>query len=172
MFLKFSWLSLTTLGYIYCDKGNIGYEYECTRCPDKAVYVGETSRTAFTRLTEHLEDYRSAAAALLPAQVPVLPPGGIGYPEKKRVNHVFGSIPVTTRWRWPGPSTSAYPGKWTRTSVYKNTRQPIRKCWTRNMNITHRRAYSQYSTNSRCTPSVAKLSQLDTKKNCLLICNI
>ena len=35
--------------------------------------------------TEHQEDYRSAAAALLPAQVPVLPPGGIGYPEKKRV---------------------------------------------------------------------------------------
>ena len=77
---------------IQCDKVNIGYEYECTRCPDKAVYVGETSRTAFTRLSEHLEDYQSAAAALLPAQVPVLPPGGIGYPEKKRVKSCMWDV--------------------------------------------------------------------------------
>ena len=44
-----------------CDKGNVGYEYTCTRCPTKSVYVGESSRTAFTRLGEHMADYRAAA---------------------------------------------------------------------------------------------------------------
>ena len=50
-----------------CEKGNLGYE--CTRCPKKSVYVGETSRTAFTRLAEHMGDYRDASSAKLPAQI-------------------------------------------------------------------------------------------------------
>ena len=68
-----------------CDKGNIGYEYKCSRCPTTTVYVGETSRTAFTRLGEHLGDYRAAAAGRLPAQPDVQPQGGAGFNQKKRI---------------------------------------------------------------------------------------
>ena len=73
------------LKQIQCDKANVGYEFECSRCPTKSVYVGETSRTAFTRLSEHLGDYRSAAAAMLPAQPTVLLPGGAGYQQRKNI---------------------------------------------------------------------------------------
>ena len=51
-----------------CDKSNIGYEGRCSRCPTQFAYIGESSRTAYTRLKEHLGDYRAAAAAKLPAQ--------------------------------------------------------------------------------------------------------
>ena len=55
-------------------KSNIGYEGECSRCVDTVhKYVGESSRTGFTRIREHLADYRSASAANLPPQ-----PGGFG----------------------------------------------------------------------------------------------
>ena len=70
---------------VQCDKGNIGYEFDCSRCPIKAVYVGESSRTAFTRLKEHLGDYKSAAAAMLPAPVLVLPQVGIDHQQKTRI---------------------------------------------------------------------------------------
>ena len=43
-----------------------GYVH-CSRCPNQFNYQGESSRTAFTRLSEHLSDYRAAAAAQLPA---------------------------------------------------------------------------------------------------------
>ena len=51
-----------------CEKSNVGYEGDCCRC-EQAVqkYVGETSRTSYTRVKEHLTDYRSAAASNLPA---------------------------------------------------------------------------------------------------------
>ena len=54
-----------------CDVSNIGYESDCLRC-NHAVYkyVGETSRTAYTRVREHFSNYRGAAAANLPAQPP------------------------------------------------------------------------------------------------------
>ena len=58
-----------------CDKSNIGYEGECLRCVDAVhKYVGESSRTGFTRIREHMSDYRSASAANLPPQ----PPDGFG----------------------------------------------------------------------------------------------
>ena len=50
-----------------CDRSNVGYDYEglCTRCPEVHAYMGETSRTAYTRFSEHLRNYRAAAAARL-----------------------------------------------------------------------------------------------------------
>ena len=68
-----------------CDKGNVGYEYTCTRCPTKSVYVGESSRTAFTRLGEHMADYRAAASAGLPAQINGFQPGVPGSQLKIRI---------------------------------------------------------------------------------------
>ena len=68
---------------IQCDKGNVGYEYTCTRCPTKSVYVGESSRTVFTRIGEHMADYRAAAYARLPPQLDVVPPVGAGFQKKK-----------------------------------------------------------------------------------------
>ena len=49
-----------------CLKNNVGYEAKCGRCPTRFSYLGETSRTAFTRTKEHMSDYRAAAAAKLP----------------------------------------------------------------------------------------------------------
>ena len=69
---------------IQCDKSNVGYEYTCSRCPTKSVYVGESSRTVFTRISEHVADYRAAASARLPAQLDVLPTTGTGF-QKKRI---------------------------------------------------------------------------------------
>ena len=54
---------------LVCDKNNIGYEGKCSRCPTQFTYIGETSRTGYTRLREHLADYRSAARDRLPAQL-------------------------------------------------------------------------------------------------------
>ena len=54
---------------IVCDKENIGYEGRCSRCPEIIfTYIGETSKTAYTRLSQHLAAYRAASAAKLPAQ--------------------------------------------------------------------------------------------------------
>ena len=54
---------------VVCDKESVGYEGECTRCPDqKYTYIGETSKTAYTRLSQHLAAYRAASAANVPAQ--------------------------------------------------------------------------------------------------------
>ena len=50
-----------------CDKESVGYEGICPRCPEKYKYVGETSRTAYTRVKEHQGDYRAASKAKLPA---------------------------------------------------------------------------------------------------------
>ena len=50
-----------------CGLNNVGYEGVCKRCPDEQVYVGESSRTAYTRIKEHVENYRAAATAMLPA---------------------------------------------------------------------------------------------------------
>ena len=60
---------------VKCGKNSVGYEGLCTRCPNQNKYVGETSRTAYTRIKEHLSDYRSAATAKLPP----LPDGGTGF---------------------------------------------------------------------------------------------
>ena len=57
-----------------CEKCNVGYEAECSRCPARFAYIGETSRTAYTRLKEHLGAYRAAAAA----KVPAMPNHGAG----------------------------------------------------------------------------------------------
>ena len=52
-----------------CEKENVGYEGECTRCPPRTnAYIGETSMTGYTRLSQHLAAYRAAAAAREPAQ--------------------------------------------------------------------------------------------------------
>ena len=54
---------------VTCDKENVGYKGECTRCQAGAVaYIGETSKTAYTRLSQHLAAYKTASAAQLPAQ--------------------------------------------------------------------------------------------------------
>ena len=45
---------------------NVGYEGRCLRCSENAVYVGETSKTAYTRIKQHFSNYRAAAAAKLP----------------------------------------------------------------------------------------------------------
>ena len=51
------------------DKDNVGYKGECTRCQAGAVaYIEETSKTAYTRLSQHLAAYKTASAAQLPAQ--------------------------------------------------------------------------------------------------------
>ena len=53
-----------------CDKSSVGYEGQCMRCVDRPhVYVGETSKTGYTRSKEHLGDYRAAFAAKLPPPV-------------------------------------------------------------------------------------------------------
>ena len=51
-----------------CESSNVGYEGECYRCTERHAYIGETSRTAFTRIKEHWGDYRAAAAAKIPPQ--------------------------------------------------------------------------------------------------------
>ena len=54
---------------IVCDQENIGYAGECSRCPAGSyTYVGETSKTAYTRLGQILAAYRAASTAGLPAQ--------------------------------------------------------------------------------------------------------
>ena len=52
---------------VQCVKRSVGYEGQCARCPTRFAYIGESSRTAYTRIREHLADYRAAAAAQLPA---------------------------------------------------------------------------------------------------------
>ena len=52
-----------------CMLNSVSYEGQCTRCPDKQVYVGETSRAAYTRVNEHMDNYRAASRANLPALV-------------------------------------------------------------------------------------------------------
>ena len=53
-------------GKTMCDLNNVGYEGRCLRCSENAVYVGETSKTAYTRIKQHFSNYRAAAAAKLP----------------------------------------------------------------------------------------------------------
>ena len=54
---------------IICDKENVGYIGKCSRCPDRTyTYIGETSKTAYTRLSQHLASYRAASAARVPPQ--------------------------------------------------------------------------------------------------------
>lgn len=65
-----------------CLKNNVGYEAKCGRCPTRFSYLGETSRTAFTRTKEHMSDYRAAAAAKLP---PLPPTDGEAQGRKKNV---------------------------------------------------------------------------------------
>ena len=59
----------------HCDISNVGYEGDCLRCNLSVYkYVGETSRTGYTRIREHLADYRAAATANLPPQPEVYGP--------------------------------------------------------------------------------------------------
>ena len=53
-----------------CSQSNVGYEGRCSRCQEVFAYMGEMSRTAYTRLGEHLANYRAAAAARLPPLPP------------------------------------------------------------------------------------------------------
>ena len=53
-----------------CDRNNVGYEGKCSRCTTRYSYIGESSRTAYTRVKEHLSNYRAASAAQLPALPP------------------------------------------------------------------------------------------------------
>ena len=62
---------------VKCVRNNIGYEGRCLRCPSRYSYLGESSRTAYTRIKEHLLDYRAAYAAKLPA-LPPMNGGGTG----------------------------------------------------------------------------------------------
>ena len=39
-------------GNTRCESSNVGYEGECNRCAERHAYIGETSRTAFTRAKE------------------------------------------------------------------------------------------------------------------------
>jgi hypothetical protein len=64
-----------------CAQSNVGYEGRCARCHEVFAYMGETSRTAYTRLGEHLANYRAAAVARLPP----LPPDDSG--GRARVRH-------------------------------------------------------------------------------------
>ena len=50
-----------------CYLSNVGYESVCTKCDEPFAYIGETSRTAYSRFREHLGNYKSAAKAKLPA---------------------------------------------------------------------------------------------------------
>ena len=60
---------------------SVGYEGQCARCDTKHAYIGETSRTAYSRIRQHMADYRSAAAANLPA----LPDDRVGDIRKRDV---------------------------------------------------------------------------------------
>ena len=51
-----------------CELNSVGYEVECSRCVEKYAYIGETSKTGYTRINQHWGDYRSAAAAKIPPQ--------------------------------------------------------------------------------------------------------
>jgi hypothetical protein len=64
-------------------KNNVGYEAKCARCPTRFSYIGETSRTGYTRTKEHISDYRAAAAARLPPLPPTA--GGLAEGRKKNV---------------------------------------------------------------------------------------
>ena len=66
---------------VRCVANNVGYEGKCLRCPTRFSYLGETSRTAYTRLKEHLSDYRAASAARLPALQPNV---GVEFGKKKK----------------------------------------------------------------------------------------
>jgi hypothetical protein len=61
-----------------CVKNNIGYEGRCSRCPDRVVYIGETSKPAYTRFKQHCSNYRAASAAKLSA-MPTPRPGSSEY---------------------------------------------------------------------------------------------
>ena len=50
-----------------CVKNNIGYEGQCSRCQGRVVYIGETSKPAYTPFKQHHSNYRAAAAAKLTA---------------------------------------------------------------------------------------------------------
>ena len=54
-------------GQSMCMKSSVGYEGECVRC-DQTIfkYIGETSKTGYSRIKQHLSDYRAAHAAKLP----------------------------------------------------------------------------------------------------------
>ena len=50
-----------------CSKSNVGYEGECSRCEESIYkYVGETSKTGYSRIKQHLASYRAAHKAKLP----------------------------------------------------------------------------------------------------------
>ena len=63
-----------------CESSNVGYEGECNRCAERHAYIGETSRTAFTRAKEHWGNYRAAAAA----KIQPLPAGTSGWVDNGR----------------------------------------------------------------------------------------
>ena len=44
-----------------CYKNNVGYEGQCERCVERVCYIGETSKPAYTRVKQHLNNYKAAA---------------------------------------------------------------------------------------------------------------
>ena len=51
---------------VQCVKRSVGYEGKCVRCTTKHAYIGESSRTAYTRIKEHISDYRAASCYISP----------------------------------------------------------------------------------------------------------
>ena len=58
----------------FCDKSNVGYEGDCLVPKMPGRSVGETSRTTYTRVKEHMTNYRAASAAKLPPLQPSTDP--------------------------------------------------------------------------------------------------
>ena len=50
-----------------CQVNGIGYQGQCSRCPDKTMYVGESSKTGYTRMKQHFMNYKTASEDKLPA---------------------------------------------------------------------------------------------------------
>ena len=50
-----------------CQVNGIGYQGQCSRCPDITMYVGESSKTGYTRMKQHFMNYKTASENKLPA---------------------------------------------------------------------------------------------------------
>ena len=72
-----------------CDRQSVTYDIKCAECND--IYIGETSRSAFTRGKEHMKSLakKEERSALLPDFIPWEP--GTSYQ--------FCRTEVKKRWR-------------------------------------------------------------------------
>ena len=69
---------------VQCVKRSVGYEGQCVRCTTKHAYIGESSRSAYTRVKEHISHYRAASAAQLPPLDDSRGGGGHGFGNMKK----------------------------------------------------------------------------------------